>query len=285
MEDQSAFYDKPLKEQKHPHFEHRTQKLYKKNNEFTNKKFQRVRHVSSKKKLSHSMQHIGKCLNDSTTADIPTVGLQKVCFILANNYEHDKHDPKLGPLNDAYLFGLNQHRLGYKIFWLHNCHSSKFPEFLSFFLKYTLQELTVFYSGRNTATQGTSGIEFKDGSSISCSELGKIIADNYNGRCKAVFISESTCHGSVFDINPVMNGQLPSKVISLSAGKIVDPDSKEGRRSHGILNYYLCKIFNECPNITPNRLAERMNASLKRFDETFICDVTDLKLADEPIFE
>ena len=268
---------------KHPHFEHRTAKMYKKNNEFSNKKFQRVRHVSNKKKLVHSFQHIGRCLNDATPADIPTTGLQKVCLILINNYEHDKHDPKIGPMNDGYLIGLNHHRLGYKIFYLYNCNCNQYPQFLEFFLKYTLEQLTVFYSGRNTIASGTPGIEFKD-NSISCSEFGKIIDDNYNGRCKVVFISDSTSGGSFFDLNPVANNSKPSNIISLSAGKCTDPDSKEGRRSHGIFTYYLCKILNECPNITPQRLAERMNPSLKRFNETFICEVTDHNSENQPIF-
>ena len=284
MEDPNAFYDKPLKDQKHPHFEHRTAKMYKKNNEFTNKKFQRVRHVSNKKKLVHSFQHIGKCLNEATPNDIPTAGLQKVCLVLINSYEHDKHDPKIGPMNDGYLLALNHHRLGYKIFYLYNCNASQYPQFLEFFLKYTLEDLTVFYSGRNTLTSGSAGIEFKD-NSISCSEFGKLIAENYNGRCKAIFISDSTCGGSVFDIRPVINSGKPSNVISLYASKSADPDSKEGRRSHGIFTYYLCKILNDEPSITPHRLAERMNSSIKRFDEAFVCEATDINIENQPLFK
>lgn len=280
MEDPSTFCDSPDKKQKHPHYEHRAAKLYKKNNEFTQKKLQRVRRVSTKKKLVHSLQRIGKCLNDLTTADIPTQGLQKVCLILINNYEHEKHDPKVGAMNDAYLIGLHHHRLGFKIFYLYNCSAGQYPQFLEFFLKYTLDHLTVFYSGHNTLKSGTAGAEFKD-SSISCNEFGRIISQNYNGRCKAVFISDTTASGSVFDINSVGSG---SNIISLYASKSSDPDSKEGRRSHGIFTYYLCKILNECPNITPHNLILRMNASLKRFDETFVCEVTDHLSENQPMF-
>ncbi|KAK8878549.1 hypothetical protein M9Y10_005329 [Tritrichomonas musculus] len=280
MEDPSVYYDKPLKTQKHPHYEHRGAKLYKKNNEFSDKNFQRVRRVSNKKKLVNSLRRIGKCLNNATPADIPTQGLQKVCFILINNYAHDKHDPKIGPMNDGYLIGLNQHRLGFRIFYLHNCNSSQYSQFLQFFLKYTLQQLTVFYSGRNTATNGSPGIEFKE-DSISSSDLGKLIAESYNRRCKAVFISDTTSGGSVYDIISV---NKESNIISLSAGKSTDPDSKEGRRSHGIFTYYFCKIIYENPNITPYRLAERMNPSLKRFNETFFCEVSDHNSESRPIF-
>lgn len=283
MEDPSIYYDKPLKNQKHPHFEHRGAKLYKKNNEFSDKKFQKVRRVSNKKKLLQSFSRIGRCLNDLSPSDIPTENLQKVCLILFNNYDHDKHDPKIGPMNDSYLIGLNHHRLGYKIFYLFNCKCQQYPQFLGFFLKYTLQQLTVFYSGRNTLITGTAGIEFKD-NTITCTEFGKLIAENYNRRCKAVFISDSTSGGSVFDISTIAKETEPSNIISLSAGKSTDPESKEGRRSHGIFTYYLCKILYECPSITPYRLAERMNPSLKRFNETFMCEVTDHNAENQPIF-
>ena len=279
MTDQSIYSDKLLKHQKHPHFEHRTAKLYRKNNEFTNKKFQRVRHVSNKKNLVRSLKHIGVCLNDRTPDEIPKEGLQKVCLILINHYHHDKHDPKIGPLNDAYMLGLNHHRLGFNIFYLRNCEASKYPQFLEFFLKYTLQHLTVFYSGRNEG-----GVEFKD-RNISSSEFGKMISENYNGRCKAIFISDSACGGSVFNINPLVSQNRPTDVISLYANKSTDPDSKEGRRSHGIFTYYLCKILNECPNITPVRLADRMNPSLKRFNMTFGCEVTNHDSENQPLFK
>lgn len=277
MADPEDFYDKPNTHQKHPHFEHRTNKLDRKNNDFTDKKFQRVRHVSGKKKLLHSLQHIGKNLNEVPVDQIPTQGLQKVCLILINYYKHYKHDPKIGALNDAYMFGLNQHRQGYNIFYLTNCDSAKYPQVLAFFLKYTLQQLTVYYSG-NTLQ---NSIEFKDGSA---SEIGSLIAENYNGRCKAVFISDSTASGSVFNINAVRNGSLPTNIISLSANKSSNPDSKEGRRSHGIFTYYLCKIFNDCPNITPYNLARRMNDHLYRFHESFNCEVTDHDAENQPIF-
>ncbi|KAK8896820.1 hypothetical protein M9Y10_014741 [Tritrichomonas musculus] len=282
--DQEAFYDKPMKQQKHPHFEHRGAKLYRKNNEFSEKKFQRVRRVSRKSKLVHSFQRIGKCLNEENVANIPTDNLSKVCLILINNYEHDKHDPKIGAMNDGYLIGLYHHRLGFKVFYLYNCESSKYPECLEFFLKYTLGQLTVFYSGRDTIKNGSHGIEFKD-NSISCNEFGRLIADNYNGRCKAVFISDCTSGGSVFDIKTVQNSSAPSKVLSFYVNKTTDPDSKEGRRSHGIFTYYWCKILYECPNITPKRLNERMDASVKRFNENFVCECTDPNLENQPIFK
>lgn len=280
MEDQAQFCDKPNKEQKHPHFEHRSEKLCRKNNEFSKKKFQRVRRVSTKRNLIKSFMRISTCLNNKEPSDIPTAGLENVCFILVNNFEHDKHDPQNGAMNDGYLMGLNHHRFGFKVFYLRNCSSQKFQEFLEFFMKNTLKHLTVFYSGHDSLGNGGHGIEFKD-NSVPCSEYGKIISENYNGRCKVVFISDSIAGGSVFDISSLPND---SDVISFSVTKSTNPESKEGRRSHGIFTYYLCKIFKDDPDISPERLAERMNPSLQRFNETFVCDVSNQDSKNESIY-
>ena len=73
-------------------------------------------------------------------------------------------------------------------------------------------------------------------------------------------------------------------MISFFVEKSFDPESKEAKRSHGIFTYYFCKITTDCPNITPNRLVDRMAPSLKRFGEIFRCEITDHKLADRPVF-
>lgn len=58
QKDDSAYYDKPGESQKHPHYEHRTAKLIKKRNDFSEKKFQRARRVSNQKKLIRSFMRI-----------------------------------------------------------------------------------------------------------------------------------------------------------------------------------------------------------------------------------
>lgn len=197
---------------------------------------------------------------------------------------HDKHDPKVGPMNDGYLVGLNHHRLGFKVFYLNNCESNKYQEFLQFFLKHTLHQLTVFYSGRDTITHSIHGIEFKD-RCISCSDFGKLISENYNSKCKIVFISDSTSGGSVFGIQFFSDNSITSNIISFSVAKCTDPNSKEGRRSHGLFTYFLCKIIYECPNITPKKLSERINPSLKRFNETMICEYSNNELENQSFFQ
>ena len=54
-----SYVDTPDKKQKHPHYEHRTTKLDRKDNEFSSKKFQQVRKVSTHKNLLKSFGRIG----------------------------------------------------------------------------------------------------------------------------------------------------------------------------------------------------------------------------------
>ena len=278
-----TFVDQPEKKQKHPHYEHRTIKLDRKNNEFSSKKFQHIRKVSTHKKLLKSFGRIGMCLNNKSKIFNPKDGLDKVCFILVNDYDHEDDDLGVGPLNDSYLIGLKHHRLGYKVFYLHNPHHEEFTTLLPVFMKNTEKTLTVFYSG--LSTNGNQGIEFIDGS-VSRGILGEIIAQSCTGKPRVMFITDCIGGGSVFDINysGKENKYHQSNLISFFVRKVYSPESKKSKRSHGICTYYFSKITSECPTITPNRLIERMNPSICRFDEVFVCEVTSLDLADVPIF-
>ena len=115
-----TYVDTPDKKQKHPHYEHQTAKLNAKDNEFSNKEFQKIRKDSTHKHMIKSFGRIGMCLNNKNSSSIPTNELNKVCLILINTYEDEDTDLGVGPLNDGYLIGLKHHRLGYTIFYLYN---------------------------------------------------------------------------------------------------------------------------------------------------------------------
>lgn len=281
-----SYVDSPQKKQKHPHYEHRSIKLDRKNNEFSSKKFHKVRNVSTHKKLLTSFGRIGMKLNDKPIRNIPIGDLNKVCFILMNDYEDDNNfyqyqkerELGVGPLNDGYLFGLKHHRLGFKIFYLYNSSSVEFENYLGFFLKNTTNELIVYYSGRGNKC----GIEFCHTQVLTSASIKEIISKNCNDISRVVFVTETLDGGSAFDFDEC------KKVISLSVdkrNKVESPENeKENKRSHGIFTYYLCKIISECPCITPERLTERLKPSLDRFDETFICKYSNKELFEMPIY-
>ena len=267
-----SYVDTPDKKQKHPHYEHRTEKLDRKDNNFSSKEFQQVRKVSTRKDLIKSFGRIGMCLNNKLITSIPTEDLRKVCFILMNDFDEKEKDLGVGPLNDGYLIGLKHHRLGFKVMYLYN--SGRFTTFLDFFLKYTTQALTVFYSGRE---HNTEGIEFKDGF-LSKSSINEVISKNTNKDIHVMFITDTLGGGSIFDINNSPN------MISFYVEKTGDVDSKEVKKTHGIFTYYFCKITSECPSINPDRLIERINPSISRFGEIFKCEMGNKEQSEKPIF-
>ena len=269
-----TYVDTPNKKQKHPHYEHRAAKLDQKDNEFSSKKFHQVRKVSTHKKLLKSFGRIGMCLNDKPASIVPTDNLDKVCFILVNDYDNGQNDLGVGPLNDGYLVGLKHHRLGFKVFYLYNSRSEEFATYLAFFMFRTSEALTVFYSGREGKGDG---IEFSNGS-LSKNYISEVISKNYNKNVRALFITDCIGGGSVFDIYGCSN------MISLSVENKESLESKEYKRLHGIFTYYFSKITSDSPNITPNRLAERMNPSLNRFNEVFTYELSSEDLGDTPIF-
>lgn len=279
-----TYVDEPFKKQKHSYYEHLSSKLYEKNHEFSEKHFQKTRGVSNKEDILKAFSRIGRCLNHISRIEIPKEGLEKVCLILMNNFQREqysKYNPQIGPMNDGYLTALIHHRLGFKVFYLYNCIQGNYPKWLQFFLMHTTGTLTVFYSGHNS-----NGIEFKD-KKVTKEQLAKLIADSNTGKCKAIFISDCTEGGSVFDINKVSkeNNANTSGMISLSIEKSSNSDSSECKHSHGIFTYYLYKFIYDQPNITPKRLIERMSPSLERFNATFICETNNKELEAQPIFK
>lgn len=273
LSNQMTYVDTPDKKQKHPHYEHRTTKLDLKDNEFTSKKFQQVRKTSTHKDLLKSFGRIGMCLNEKSPSVIPTEDLRRVCLILIKDTDEVDKELGVGPLNDGYLIGLKHHRLGFKIMYLYN--SGRLATFLDFFMKNTTEALTVFYSGRD---HESNSITFKDGV-LQKSTITDVISKNSNPQLRVMFITDSLSGGSFFNINGSSN------MISFWVRKTSDSDSKDAERTHGIFTYYFCKIIGDCPNISPNRLIERMNPSLTRFDEEFQCEMSNKDLGECPIFK
>ena len=255
--------------------------MYEKDHEFNEKHFQKTRRSSNREEIRESFGRIARYLNHVSRDEIPIEGLNKVCLILMNNFnseQYDKYDPQIGPLNDGYLVALIHHRLGFKVFYLHNCKQGNYPKWVQFFMTHTSTNLTVFYSGHNA-----DGIEFKD-KKVTNEQISKLINGNDESKCKTLFISDCSEGGSVFNIEntPKDNSK---RLISLSIEKSYDPKSKESKRIHGIFTYYLCKFIYDQPNISPKRISQRMESSLKRFNSRIICETNNEQLQDQPIFE
>ncbi|KAK8848170.1 hypothetical protein M9Y10_019226 [Tritrichomonas musculus] len=308
-----SYVDTPGKKQKHPHYEHQTSKLEKKDNHFSSKKFHHIRKVSTHKELIKSFGRIGMCLNDKQIHTIPVGDLNKVCFILVNDYDMDyewiseenknryvyktKEEKKVekierkemkrkelgvGPLNDGYLVGLKHHRLGFKVFYLYNTKCEQFTNYLEFFIKHTTKSLTVYYSGRGN----NEGIEFNNNAILKKEMIKNIISNNYNNEAAThiVLISENYEGGNLFEFEKENGSNKNIITLSVQKCKNIEKIDKENKRSHGIFTYYLCKMIAESPNITPKRLKERIEISLSRFNETIICECSNGNLYEAPIF-
>ena len=282
-----TFVDNPDKKQKHPHYEHQTKKLHLKKNEFTNKEFHKIRKDATHKNLISSFSRISMCMNDKDPSCIPIGELNRVCFILVNTYEDTDDDLGVGPLNDGYLVGLNHHRLECKVFYLYDPKSSEFLTFLAYFLKNVTQALTVYYSGGDTiATSPNHGIKFID-ESIPSNQISSLVAKECNPKIRVMFLTDCRTGDTVFDAT-AMKSEVSSdtlSIVSFSANKDKVPkDNKDMKRSHGIFTYYFCNVTSEAPNMSPNRLKERIDPYLLRFNETFEVETTNPEMLESPIF-
>lgn len=277
-----TYVDRPDKKEKRIHYEKRIGKMDE-HYFFTPKDFHELRKISTHKKLIKAFTRIAMRLNDLTPDDLPPGNLDRVCFLLINDYEKDKfNELGVGPLNDGYLFGINQYRMDFNVFYLYNPTSVEYSTFLDFFMKKTQKCLTVYFSGRNS--DGNQGILFsKD--ILAKDTINDIIASGCNGKAHYIFIDDCLTGGTIFDIPSIIKQNKPIKnLISISIDKSSTPGYKQGKRTHGLLTFYLCKSVSEKPDINPNELIEKMNLEFRRFKLKFECSITDQELANMPVF-
>lgn len=95
-----------------------------------------------------------------------------------------------------------------------------------------------------------------------------------------MLIGDITGSGSIFDVrNRCQN------ILSLSVEKNISISKEiDEKNLHDIFTYYFYKIIDECPNITSENLVKKMEESIERFNEIFICEVTSRDLSVKPIF-
>lgn len=282
------FIDEPTKVEKPSIYIHKVVKLDNKDNEFSEKQFQKVHHLSKASDVIQSFHRIGMQLNNVNMADIPKE-CDRICFVLINNYTDQSDSLGVAPLNDAYLFSKIHTKLGFKIVFLINPDKLTFIKTLEFFLKHTMTSLSIFYSGRDSsskATRTSHGIQF-DGEQLpfSSTDFGKLVADNSNGQAKVLIISDCGCGGTIFSMkaaNKTENAHC-SAIVSFSTDKkLLEP--KERRKTQGLYTYYFCKLLRQFPNSSPNEMADILNQSFERFGVSFNPQVSSDDVADQPIY-
>ena len=283
------FVDKPKKPTKHSAYVHKVVQLDKKDNQFTESKFQKIRKISSPREMNESLLRIGKCLNKADLSKLPPKEADRFCFLLINNYDKDAESLGVGPLNDAYLFALIHRKLGYKIVYLYNPSMAKFMESLEYFLVHTSLSLTIYYVGRDSFSrirQVSHGIQFDEHKEIlSDYDFGKMVGQKWNGRCRIFILHDCTCEGCVFNMKAAKN--TPSgpdiEIISFNVIK-KNLKPREKRLSQGLLTYYFCKLMSQFPNSTPQEMANMLNISFERFKVGFIPQLSKESLNESLMF-
>ncbi|KAK8843076.1 hypothetical protein M9Y10_025267 [Tritrichomonas musculus] len=289
LKESHPFVDKPKKPEKHSAYVHKIVQLDKKDNQFSEKKFQEIHQISNNKEMNESLRRVGICLNKADLTKLPKKGVDKVCFILVNNYEKDADGLGVGPLNDAYLFALIHKKLGYNIAYLYNPGLAKFVLSLEYFLEHTTSALTIYYTGRDSESKVSNishGITFDNHKEIFSSiEFGKTVGQKWNGKCRIMILHDCSCGGSIFNMHSAkstVNGP-DIEIVSYTVNK-KNLKPKEKRLSQGLFTYYFCKLLRQFPNSTPQEMANMLTLSFERFKVGFIPVLSREKLNESPLY-
>lgn len=283
----AQFIDEPEKPEKHSIYIHKVVKLDNKNNQFSEKKFQHVRQISNSKEIISSFRRIGMYLNKKEIYQLPQGNIDKVCFILINNYEKDTETLGVGPLNDAYLFALIHHKLNYKIVFLYNPSKITFVTSLEYFLLHTTNSLTFYYTGKDSLSRIKKmdhGILFRGmNETFSNTDFAHLVSEKSNGKARILIVSDCTNDDYIFNIKAAKKAKNPTEIVSFSVVKaFMNP--KQKRKSQGLLTYYFCKLLRQFPNSSPNQMTRYLNVSMQRFKQVVSANLSNESLSEQPLF-
>lgn len=272
-------------------FKHYMYKNIVQNSKISKKEFQKSRGSTTPKKIQSSLKKIATCLNGMKPEDIPKDNLQAVCFLVCNTYKKNNNTLGIGPLNDCYIMAQINHKRGYKIYYLYDPSREEFLKYLPIFLKYTKNNLVLYYSGRCTTVYAKhvtdSAIVFDEGY-ITGNELNSVLCNNTNKKVKIVLVCDCFTGGSIWNLSYDNKEfpSFPSNLISIYPvyNSTVPSMVKKAEKVHGIFTYYLCQYSNEITDISPSKLMERMNQRLERFNISVMVESEKSSLESQPIF-
>lgn len=276
------YIDKPNYGLKRSTYIRKVVKLDNKDDQFSTKKFQKVRKCSTKKDVLDSFRRIGMSFDKVKLSKLPKENILKVCFVTIANFDDTNESLGVAPLNDAYLFAFIHYKLGYKVIFLYNPDKSVFVKSLKFLLAKTSNTLTIYYSGNDSfskISQVNHGIQFNYKENITDTELGILFRQKKDARIKIFIFSDCTTGGSIFSMKNVKKDMNLPNIVSISANKS-SLMPKEKRMSHGLLTYYFCKLIMNFADSSVKKMIDLLNMSMRRFGITFTPIVSDEELLD-----
>lgn len=287
QKEEFQYIDHPNRGTKRSTYIRKAVELDNKDDQFSNKKFEKVRRSSTKKDVIESFRRIGMCLNNAKLTQLPKDSIPKVCFVTICNLDETNESYGVGPLNDAYLFAFIHYKLGYKVVFLYNPDKAKFISSITFFLKHTTSAMSIYYSGPDSyskISQINHGIQFDYTEYLTDIELGVLVGQNSQAVTKILVFQDCICGGTIINIKTAKTtgkGNCPD-IVTFSVNKS-DLMPKDKRLSHGIFTYYFCKLIRQFSSSTVKRMGELLNMAMGRFRITFTPVASDDELLDRPM--
>lgn len=241
------------------------------------------------------LKTLGHDISSMPVSRIPK-DMGKICFICVNTYTSYRLNLGTGPVNDAVSLAKRVKACGYEVYFIHNPHSRNFLKYLDVFFQNTAEELIVYYVGHGTTVSDTNGDEedghdeafvFDDGNIVDDVLIEHLI-DCKHPDSKLILITDACHSGSIWDIQGgcVHGRELPKRIISLSAAsdRQTAKQTMIDRQEQGIFTSNMTKLLKAEPELSPNALAPKMRAQLRKFGQTFTVGTTSPELLDEPLF-
>jgi uncharacterized caspase-like protein len=178
---------------------------------------------------SGTVEQNTEAMNDLGTDLLPIMSklptnLTRAVFIACNTYTRADYSLGVGPMNDAITVSQYMKSIGFTVYFIHNPKSEEFKQAVAHFLKYTQQQLLVYYTGHGASVNDTNGDEADqkdealvfDDAFVTDDVLAKLLSDSGKPGNSRVLLLNDCCHsGSIWDLS---QGSPPG-ILCISAAK------------------------------------------------------------------
>ena len=256
-----------------------------------------LKEVRKHKSIESALSQLNELATNLSKYDPQNVRqMTNACLICVNTYTKPKLKLGVGPMNDSIITASFHRYMGYEVYYLHNTKPDTFMAFLKQFLRYTTENLTVYYTGHGSNIPDTNGDEddgldeimvFDDGYIVD-DDLAICLKENCNGASRIILMSDCCHSGTIWDIpeNLSKAASFPPNVMSISSSQD-DQTSKQANINeveHGLFTFYFWKFLKENPRMTSQQMEAKVNEKLAKYHQRYCATPTRPGMLNTPIF-
>ncbi|KAH0789096.1 Clan CD, family C14, metacaspase-like cysteine peptidase [Histomonas meleagridis] len=256
-----------------------------------------LKEVRKHKTIESALSQLNELATNLDSYDPKNVRqMNNACLICVNTYNKPNLQLGVGPINDSIITASFHRYMGYEVYYLHNTKPNTFMNFLKQFLRLTICNLTVYYTGHGSNIKDTNGDEddgydevmvFDDGYIVD-DDLAICLKENCNGAARIILLTDCCHSGTIWDIPENIRNAIafPPNIIAISsaADNQTSKQATINEIEQGLFTHHFWKFLKENPRLTSNEMEVKINDKLHKYNQKYCATPTRAGLTNTPIF-